>query len=92
MTYQGKYEEIISLFPRARIVRYWLKGQLEGTWDYFAMNLPGFPDNIRRRESGGYWVGMAAIRRHPFSLIDALAPYPQVRLVVLFLRLCATIY
>lgn len=64
---------------RARIVRYWLKGQLEGTWDYFAMNLPGFPDNIRRRESGGYWVGMAAIRRHPFSLIDALAPYPQVR-------------
>jgi len=70
---------LVAECTRARIVRYWLRGELTGTWDYFAVNLPGYPDNIRRRESGGYWLGMAAIRRHPFSLVDSLAPYPQVR-------------
>ena len=70
---------LVAECTRARIVRFWLKGELAGTWDYFAVNLPGYPDNIRPRESGGYWLGMAAIRRHPFSLIDSLAPYPQVR-------------
>jgi len=70
---------LVAECTRARIVRYWLRGELAGTWDYFAVNLPGYPDNIRRRESGGYWLGMAAIRRHPFSLVDSLAPYPQVR-------------
>ena len=67
---------------RGRIVRYWLTGHNAGTWDFFAINLPGYPDNIRRRESGGYWVGMAAIRRHPFSLVDYLAPYPQIRAAI----------
>ena len=70
---------LVAECSRARIVRYWLQGPRAGTWDYFAVNLPGYPDNIRRRESGGYWVGMAAVRRNPFSLVDALAPYPQVR-------------
>ena len=73
---------LVAECSRARIVRYYLKGELVGQWDYFAANLPGYPDNIRARETGGYWVGMAAIRRHPFSLVDALSSYPQVRAIL----------
>ena len=89
---------LVTETTRARIVRYWLEGEKAGRWDYFAINLPGYPDNIRERESGGYWLGMAALRRHPFSLIDSLAPHPQVRAALtkviphVFLRLMASQY
>ncbi|XP_015081109.1 protein STRICTOSIDINE SYNTHASE-LIKE 10-like isoform X1 [Solanum pennellii] len=44
-----------------RILRYWLKGPLEGTHDTFA-ELPGFPDNIRMNSKGEFWVAIQAIR------------------------------
>ncbi|XP_047332540.1 protein STRICTOSIDINE SYNTHASE-LIKE 2-like [Impatiens glandulifera] len=41
-----------------RIHRLWLQTNKVGQSDIFA-ELPGFPDNIRRRENkGGYWVGI----------------------------------
>ncbi|KAK6785256.1 hypothetical protein RDI58_018711 [Solanum bulbocastanum] len=44
-----------------RIIRYWLKGPLEGTHDTFA-ELPGFPNNIRINSKGEFWVALQAIR------------------------------
>lgn len=40
------------------IRRYWLKGLKAGKHDVFAEALPGFPDNIRPAQGGGYWVGL----------------------------------
>jgi sugar lactone lactonase YvrE len=39
-------------------------------------NLPAFPDNLTRGESGRYWVGLPKPRS---ALADALAPWPFVR-------------
>lgn len=73
---------LIAECSRARIIRYWLTGDQAGTYDYFIHNLPGYPDNIRPRENGGYWVGLAAIRRDPFSFFDSIAHYPQFRAII----------
>jgi hypothetical protein len=50
-------------------------------------NLPCVPDNIRRHPSDNksYLIACSARRAQPFSLIDALAPYPLLREVLLFL-------
>ena len=45
-------------------------------------NLPGLPDNIRRRKEGGYWLGVAGIRKWPFSFLDFLGPYPTLRKII----------
>ncbi|KAL9261377.1 STRICTOSIDINE SYNTHASE-LIKE 10-like protein [Drosera capensis] len=42
-----------------RILRYWLKGPKAGTTDIF-VELPGYPDNVRRNEKGEFWVGLHA--------------------------------
>lgn len=39
-------------------------------------NLPGFPDNLTKGESGRYWVGLPKARS---VLADALAPWPFLR-------------
>lgn len=54
---------LVAETNRARIARYWLKGPKQGFWDYFATNLPGLPDNIRRSPRNTYWVGLASVRK-----------------------------
>jgi len=66
----------------ARIIRYFIKGEKTGIYDLFVENLPGLPDNIRRRKEGGYWLGLAGIRKWPFSLLDFLGPYPTIRKII----------
>lgn len=39
-------------------------------------NLPAFPDNLTKGESGRYWVGLPKARS---ALADALAPWPFLR-------------
>ena len=39
-------------------------------------NLPGFPDNLTKGESGRYWLGLIKGRS---TLSDALAPWPGIR-------------
>lgn len=39
-------------------------------------NLPAFPDNLTKGESGRYWVGLPKARSR---LADALAPWPFFR-------------
>lgn len=54
---------LVNETTRFRIVRYWLKGDKQGTWDVFADNLPLMPDNISVDEAGSYLL--AGVRRIP---------------------------
>jgi len=62
-----------------RITRFWITGDKAGTSEPFAVNLPGFPDNITLGESGTLWVALAAPRN---ALLDRLGPHPWARKVV----------
>ena len=66
---------LVSESDRYRIRRLWLKGPKSGTSEFFARNLPGYPDGLAAVEDG-YWVAFAAPRM-PF--VDRLAPYPFLR-------------
>lgn len=39
-------------------------------------NLPGFPDNIAKAESGGYWLGLVSPRN---AMLDGTAGWPSIR-------------
>lgn len=62
-----------------RVMRYWLSGPKAGTSDVFIDNLPGFPDNIARSPSGGYWLGFASPRSNS---LDDLSESPFLRKIV----------
>jgi len=72
--------------PRARILRYWLKGPKAGTSDVFADGLPGLVDGVSKRTdgSGHFWAALVAPRN---PLLEAMAPYPAIRSLVLKLKL-----
>lgn len=60
-----------------RITRYWLEGPRKGTSEVFFDNLPGLPDNLTFSPSRGlFWVALFSPR---VKALDALAPYPFVR-------------
>lgn len=64
-----------------RITRHWLSGPRRGTSDVFADNLPGLPDNLTwSAERKAFWVALYSPR---VPALDALAPYPFLRKVVL---------
>ncbi|XP_030626357.1 adipocyte plasma membrane-associated protein [Chanos chanos] len=67
----------------ARIRRVHVSGLNKGGMDTFVDNLPGFPDNIRRSSSGGYWVAMSAVRPNPgFSMLDFLSQRPWLKKLI----------
>ncbi|KAL9411493.1 hypothetical protein AB3S75_045152 [Citrus x aurantiifolia] len=51
-----------------RILRYWLKTSKAGTIEIVAQ-LPGFPDNIKRSPTGGFWVGIHSRRKGISKLV-----------------------
>ncbi|MFE3224986.1 SMP-30/gluconolactonase/LRE family protein [Nocardia sp. NPDC059228] len=57
------------------IIRYWLTGPKAGTHDYFAENLPAFPDNMGLGSDGLAWVALVSPRN---PLLDMLLPLPGV--------------
>lgn len=50
---------LVAETSTCRIIRFWLKGPHSGKSEVF-MNLPGFPDNIRRNQDGEFWVALHA--------------------------------
>lgn len=48
---------IVAETGRSRILRYWLQGQKSQTTEVFAQ-LGRFPDNIKRKVNGEFWVGL----------------------------------
>ncbi|XP_064392357.1 adipocyte plasma membrane-associated protein-like isoform X2 [Halichondria panicea] len=61
---------------RARIFKYHLMGNHAGETEMFVDNLPGLPDNISPSSTGGYWVGIAAVRT---SALEFMARTPIFR-------------
>lgn len=59
-----------------RILRLWLEGPKLGQAEVFAEGLPGFPDNIRRDNTGRYWVAIPSLRD---PLLDSLSDKPARR-------------
>ncbi|KAJ8248482.1 hypothetical protein GJAV_G00242490 [Gymnothorax javanicus] len=71
---------LVAETTMARIRRVHVSGLNKGGMDTFVDNLPGFPDNIRRSSSGGYWVAMSAVRPNPgFSMLDFLSQKPWIK-------------
>ncbi|XP_060728048.1 adipocyte plasma membrane-associated protein [Tachysurus vachellii] len=71
---------LVAETTMARIRRIHVAGLNKGGMDTFIENLPGFPDNLRRSSSGGYWVAMSAIRPNPgFSMLDVLSQRPWIK-------------
>lgn len=58
-----------------RVRRYWLTGTKAGTFEPFAENLPGMPDNISMGSDGLLWVAIVAPRN---ALLDRLLPLPGI--------------
>ncbi|KAL6507123.1 transcription initiation factor TFIIH subunit [Orobanche hederae] len=54
--------------PTQVVHRYWVKGPKAGTRDIFA-KIPGYADNIRRTETGDFWVALHS-KKTPFSRIS----------------------
>jgi hypothetical protein len=47
---------------RARVMRYWLKGDKKGDVETFLGGLPFFPDNVRFNElDGNFYIGFAGV-------------------------------
>ncbi|XP_046886054.1 adipocyte plasma membrane-associated protein [Hypomesus transpacificus] len=74
---------LVAETTMARIRRVHVSGLNKGGMDTFIDNLPGFPDNIRRSSSGGYWVAMSAVRPNPgFSMLDFLSQRPWIKKLI----------
>ncbi len=61
---------------RYRILRYWLKGEKQGTHDVFIDNLPGMPDGISGNRQGMFWLALPTPR---LSGIDKMHPRPWLK-------------
>jgi len=59
--------------PTQLVHRYWAKGPNAGTRDIFA-KLPGYADNIRRTETGDFWVALHS-KKTPFSRLSMIHPW-----------------
>ncbi|MGW5256755.1 SMP-30/gluconolactonase/LRE family protein [Streptomyces sp. NPDC004012] len=64
-----------------RVSRYWLSGPKVGTFEPFAENLAGLPDNMSLGSDGLVWVAIAAPRN---ALLDKLLPLPGFLRVLLW--------
>lgn len=71
---------LVNETTRYRVLRYWLRGPRAGTSEAFVEGLPGFPDGIAAAEGGRFWLTLIAPRS---PLVDALAPHPALRKVVM---------
>jgi sugar lactone lactonase YvrE len=66
-----------------RIRRYWLAGERAGQSDFFAENLPGYPDNLTATPDGRYWVALPSVRNPDY---ERLLPRPWLRKVMVRLQ------
>ncbi len=62
-----------------RVLRYWLSGPRQGTWEPLIESLPAFPDNISVGYEGRFWVALVSPRN---ALLDSLADKPFIRKMI----------
>ena len=70
---------LISETGGYRILKYYLKGSQQGTFEVLHNNLPGLPDNISRDENGNFWVGLV-LTRNP--MLDLTSSFPFLRQIM----------
>ena len=65
---------------RAKIHKYYLKGEKSGQHEVLAENLPGLPDNIRINDNGNFYIGLISPRipGKP-HLIEIMGPHNLIR-------------
>ncbi|XP_050738951.1 adipocyte plasma membrane-associated protein Hemomucin-like isoform X2 [Eriocheir sinensis] len=67
-----------------RILRHWLSGPKAGETEIFVDRLPGYPDNIRARNDGGYYISLVSLPSESNrQLASALGSLPFVRKLLL---------
>ena len=62
-----------------RVIRYWISGPKEGTWEPLVEALPAFPDNISVGYDGRFWIALVSPRN---SLLDKVADKPFLRKMI----------
>jgi sugar lactone lactonase YvrE len=62
-----------------RVLRYWLSGPKQGTWEPLIESLPAFPDNISVGYDGRFWVALVSPRN---ALLDSLSGKPFLRKII----------
>jgi sugar lactone lactonase YvrE len=77
----SKDEDFVTVLEtyRFRVVRYWLKGEKQGTWDYLNENLPGYPDGLMQNGKGEFWIAFAAKRN---GIADFFQPKPFLKNII----------
>ncbi|KAL8160908.1 hypothetical protein V2J09_012397 [Rumex salicifolius] len=50
---------VVAESRESRVLRYWLEGPKAGTYETL-LDLPGYPDNIRRNAKGEFWIALHA--------------------------------
>ena len=73
---------LVNETTSARITRLWLSGPNAGRRDFFAENLPGYPDNLSYNKRGTFWVALPVVRSP-----DLEGMWPSTFLRKLVLRL-----
>ena len=80
----SKNEDFVTVLEtyRFRVVRYWLKGEKAGTWDYLNENLPGYPDGLMQNGRGEFWIAIPTPRN---AIADFLQPKPFLKNIITML-------
>lgn len=61
---------LVTETSKYRIIKYWIKGENKGKSEIFMDNLPGFPNNIIKSESGDFWLGFTTKRNDQLDNIQ----------------------
>lgn len=70
---------LVNETSRYRVLKYWLMGPKQGSYEVLIDNLPGFPDGISTGKHGIFWIAIANPRN---PTLDVLLPKPFLRKIV----------
>lgn len=62
---------LLSETTKYRVLKIWLDKDRLGTTEIFMDNLPGFPNNLTRRDNGNFWIGFTTKRNDQLDKIHA---------------------
>lgn len=77
--------KIFLLLLKIFILSYYFDGAKKGQREFFAENLPGFPDNIRISSTNNniFYIGLASIRHSAeMAFVDKAGSYPLIRYII----------
>lgn len=60
---------LLSETTKYRVLKIWLEESKRGDREIFMENLPGFPNNLTRRDNGNFWIGFTTKRNDQLDKI-----------------------